>query len=1325
MAISIADVSGPPSCPFFLMPDLKKASPVKQSLFHRFGFRKWLARDDRISEPHSQFEFQDTGLGPRNVKDYFNSNISNGKYDTNYADIFRPTDFDFNLPRPSTHRRQNSEYRDKPATSYSLGHRRAASVDRGSALSLHRTGSPLNFPARLSAPALPWDDGKSDSVSDVVRSCPPDHSGSGSNTTTSDCGDGFDDALERQLDKIWILNLSMRFRDKADREKFFVTYVEAPNRLRKLTITCDYSDAEPGSLEEDLNQLQYHREKSAQIYESICDSISQIEFFDTVTNLRLETRDGQLHVHVTEDLNEIITYPPLMSVDYLDPVYIPESELDFESHLSGFVYRVKYQGKEFVKKEITGPDTIEEFLYEINALHALGDSKGVIDFKAIVVDDTKTVVKGLLIEDAEKGSLADIFYDFKGTLSWERRERWAKQIIGGLADIHEAGFVQGDFTVSNVVVDQNDDAQIIDINRRGCPIGWEPPEFIPKLDSKQRISMFIGVKSDLFQLGMTLWAIAMEDDEPGRQLRPLHIPIEMKVPDYYCDIVQICLSDKPRDRLSAKDLLTLFPKEQHRTSLEDDMSRGGDYDLLNEPPRYRSVDTDLQHTNPALLEEEVHAQRFASLPYSHSSLEDGIFDQQAPIPSPISGPLIGNSVNPSYTRFKSYDTNLPNGYNPVPANQLYLAQGHSTQLDEGYPRDQPSSPFLALDNAQTHTQRNTATADSNAPIFEAQNAEFDLMPPPGGLSSLDHPGNIGNHPTGAYGVPQLLTGVGTHPLCSFNSQYITTGENLTKPDTLSVSDILYHISSEHPELEGSPVDSAQSHLHQTERRIPDSVPLLMDLLSSRLPINPAHEPLEELQRATSIESLGDHHTPGLPLLSNPSIVSDVDSPYDLFTSRLPINPAHKPLEELRYTARLDDNDSHRLPVPPGPFDVPNVSDIDNLLCSKLPINPAHESLEALRDTAQINGHHNPRLPVTPDPSIMPNRCGIDDLLSSRLPINPALGPIEEFRHTAKPNDHNSPLLSATPDLSIVPSYYELDDLQNSRLPINPAHESTEEIRCSISNERLGDCHSPRWSMPPSSSIISKARDTDDLVTSNLPLNPAFIPSEEPGTSILDKNLASFRKMRSAVSLNKSYSPAIISEDIFLSRLSVNPANSLSRSLDLTNSQEPRRPSGIDNLFRSNLPINPSFDKEIVSPIVPDPMDLFSSDLPINPARNPLSPSLRPKRGFQAVHIFSGIDDLLTSTLPLNPRNRDSRFLGFNDLLSSRLPINPWIKAPSTTASSSSVHKSHAPFSKPYAPTIDSDLLTSDLPINPAFLAYNDPFIFPKFSNPASKIMPSS
>lgn len=372
--------------------------------------------------------------------------------------------------------------------------------------------------------------------------------------------DEMDEEIREELEKKWILNLSMHFRDQSPREKFFLTYAETPQRWRRVTISCDYRDAPEDSLERDLQNLQFQRDKSARIYESIRSSLGDIQFYDTVTNLKLETRDDRLHVHVTEDVNEQIPYPSVHAVQHLECRWFTESQLNFESHMSGFVYKVTVEEHTWIKKEIPGPDSVDEFLYEINALNELKDAKSVIHFKGLVVDEDRSVIKGLLIGFAEQGAVVDILYDHKGTLPWPRREKWAKQIVHGLSEIHEAGFVQGDFTLSNIVIDKRDKAKIIDINRRGCPVGWEPPEISRLIESSQRISMYIGVKSDLFQLGMVLWALAEEEDEPERQERPLSLrSAGDDIPQYYRDLVATCLSLKPRDRLSTKELLPRFP----------------------------------------------------------------------------------------------------------------------------------------------------------------------------------------------------------------------------------------------------------------------------------------------------------------------------------------------------------------------------------------------------------------------------------------------------------------------------------------------------------------------------------------------------------------------------------------------------------------------------------------------------------------------------------------------------------------------------------------------------------------------------------------------
>ncbi|KAK2675608.1 hypothetical protein RAB80_007793 [Fusarium oxysporum f. sp. vasinfectum] len=474
------------------------------------------------------------------------------------------------LPRAQTFKRQVSERRTNLSPiEPTPDERRAVSMDRRS----YRPRSPsASQPAtnpRVSAPSFlgsPQDEiprfVPSISVNDVTDE-PPREPADGilhpdeemtladecpAQDTLSDTrsitASQYDAIIHEELEKTWILNLSMHFRDRSKREKFFVTYRERDHLWRRVTISLDYRDAPPNSLEMDLINTHYQREKSAKIYEAIRESLRDIQFYDTVTNLKLQTTDGRLHVHVVEDGNEIIQYPTVAQIKHLGCRRIRERDITFESHMSGFVYKVNVNGHTLIKKEIPSPDTIDEFLYEINALNALRSSRNVIHFYGVVVDDQDQNVKGLLINYADQGALIDVIYehckDGDYDLPWATRERWARQIVEGLSDIHESGFVQGDFTLSNIVIDGYGDAKIIDINRRGCPVGWEPPEATPLIESNQRITMYIGVKSDLYQLGMVLWALATQEDEPEAQGRPLILGPEVNIPDWYRQMAEVC-----------------------------------------------------------------------------------------------------------------------------------------------------------------------------------------------------------------------------------------------------------------------------------------------------------------------------------------------------------------------------------------------------------------------------------------------------------------------------------------------------------------------------------------------------------------------------------------------------------------------------------------------------------------------------------------------------------------------------------------------------------------------------------------------------------------
>ncbi|TID00087.1 Receptor-interacting serine/threonine-protein kinase 1 [Colletotrichum higginsianum] len=492
------------------------------------------------------------------------------------------------LPRVQTFKRQQSERRNNlsPVES-SPAERRALSVDRrvqssrtaSQAQSFPRASAPDFFEnaygvqSAASSPAGPADEKAEASLNQMVAQISEPtvneshvhevQSNSDAHSVTTSQSH-YEAMIHDELETTWVLNLSMHFRDKSKREKFFVTYRETPILWRRVTVSLDYRNAPDNSLELDLLHTKSQRDKSSKIYEAIRDSLQDIQFYQSVTNLKLQTTDGRLHVHVVEDVNEIIQYPTVRQVQHLGCRRIRERDIHFDSHMSGFVYKVRVSGEVLIKKEIPGPDTIDEFLYEINALNRLRYSRNIIRFYGVVVDDDDEYVKGLLISYAAQGALIDIIYDNRQDsdlgLPWPVREKWARQIVQGLADIHESGFVQGDFTLSNIVIDNEDDAKIIDINRRGCPVGWEPPEATPLIESNQRISMYIGVKSDLYQLGMVLWALAAQDDEPEAQGRPLQLGEEHIVPAWYREMVDICLSDDPRLRLQASSLLVLFPE---------------------------------------------------------------------------------------------------------------------------------------------------------------------------------------------------------------------------------------------------------------------------------------------------------------------------------------------------------------------------------------------------------------------------------------------------------------------------------------------------------------------------------------------------------------------------------------------------------------------------------------------------------------------------------------------------------------------------------------------------------------------------------------------
>ncbi|KAJ5753486.1 uncharacterized protein N7511_007639 [Penicillium nucicola] len=1093
----------------------------KQSMWQKLGLRKWLGREDRESgeEPRASDTAKDSHPKDSHPKDP--NPKDKEKQDNITRRISRKVGV--GLPRTTTFKRQSSEQRDRLAPLEPEPQRRALSADRDPLTA--RSRSPPVDP-RLSAPEVQWIGPPATTVESPSEPEPnvPDWVPYPDMDTESESEPEKlpEETLELELEQRWILNLSMHFRDRSEREKFFVTYAEAPNRWRRVTISCDYRDAPPDSLERDLKELRYQRDKCARIYESIRESLLEIQFYDTVTNLKLETLDGRLHVHVTEDVNETIPYPPISSIGHLGGARcVPEHFLHFESHLSGFVYKVQLGGRAYIKKEIPGPDTVDEFLYEINALHALNGAPSVIQVEGIVVDEQRDVVKGLLISYAEQGALVDILYEQRGRTSFARRERWARQIVQGLCEIHESGYVQGDFTLANIVVDAYDNAKIIDINRRGCPVGWEPPEIAAKIESNQRISMYIGVKTDLYQLGMTLWALAMEEDEPERQPRPLFIGEDPMIPDYYRRVVDICLSPTPRHRLSAKELLFMFPSDLPTARASP---AAQPMEIATNDPRHVPIKHNWAHPPASGIGLSLPRgfMRQVDQYSSQKEFADNTYrDLQHPIFADNNDP--GNRSTITLAECTE-DTSYPS--KPSSSSTLNHHESHDAH---GYLDDRPSRDFVP-DLSRGNTEPEIVPV-SQTTITPTSNGFYDYTMEEPELSDEV-----------VYLDDALL-----HDQQTFGNQPLTA---LT-PDQPQPDEHTTHItSSTTPPPTGPPhkETASQSHAKSTDivptSPAPPSALQPSSLILSALPINPAFGPPET--PGSRQTSLVDNSPPSTPRSSGvdrpfagmvgikPTFTTPPPPTSSLFLSALPMNPS------LRYPSNYFRELTTPNSVYPTIPEVPrqdgeepylkkaadiqsSVTQLPSLFSSILPLNPALQQPKASSADIVTSSVTN----VNRDSStkhvgqLLANTATASETLRepysptslslSVLPINPAIGPLsasidslvtvanQHLANLAKQDVESTSEKVA--DLNDVPATSETPSLSLSSLPINPAMPHLETPR-SFSTTPLTHSHSietPESEYPPQPTHMANIKPTlrrvpgheSSLFVSALPINPAL------------------------------------------------------------------------------------------------------------------------------------------------------------------------------------------------------------------------------------------
>jgi hypothetical protein len=226
----------------------------------------------------------------------------------------------------------------------------------------------------------------------------------------------------------------------------------------------------------------------------------------------------------------------------------------------------------------------------VQANIALRDVPHVAQFVGVMVDTKKNLLKGMLVELPSKGpmfKLMDAYRFNSESVPWARRQKWAKQIVRGVAAYHERRqVIAGLRTYSlSVCIDDCDDAIIVGFSHGSHPIvhgdnGLLPPEYrtetFAKGDGK------VGPEFDIFQLGLLLWHLYRDQHQQGHKTfcslagcpnselascskhqNPVALPkASADVPDYLDQIITLCRQEDPRKRPAAWQLINMFPDDE-------------------------------------------------------------------------------------------------------------------------------------------------------------------------------------------------------------------------------------------------------------------------------------------------------------------------------------------------------------------------------------------------------------------------------------------------------------------------------------------------------------------------------------------------------------------------------------------------------------------------------------------------------------------------------------------------------------------------------------------------------------------------------------------
>jgi hypothetical protein len=319
----------------------------------------------------------------------------------------------------------------------------------------------------------------------------------------------------------------------------------------------------------------------------------------------------------------------------------------FCSSLNGIlVYEIKFQDS---------TPTVG-MLYAIRVLHYMNGSPGFTKLTGIVTDDSRRYLKSYLIQ-LPMACWNLLKMAENPSVSWQRREKWANQIVRGVSQIHAHSFVVGGLHTWTVpVIDNTDSVQFWSFKERfvtGRIIGaYYPPEFLHVRDIPPTVdeadSPYLTSKTDIFHLGLILWLLA--ENKPETRASPVcrrrgcnkredkrkdgnntcdlsHAepialpPLPESIPKYFKDIVYACRREDPSTRPAAREILEMFPSSDENSPdhpNHDQKQRGhGQPNLFSQQNHTPDIQTLADGVSVAKIACSICAKRPVPLPFYH------------------------------------------------------------------------------------------------------------------------------------------------------------------------------------------------------------------------------------------------------------------------------------------------------------------------------------------------------------------------------------------------------------------------------------------------------------------------------------------------------------------------------------------------------------------------------------------------------------------------------------------------------------------------------------------------------------------------------------